>query len=385
MQATVVWVLRAALLAALLASVPSAAVRAQSGALPSPSADIEYTAKPRDTMIGIARRYLIEGRLQEVQRALWEHNKLKDKDQIIPGQVIRIPENWLKDEANTLQLVHVEGDVHSKGQPLRPGTKLAPGDDFKTGGNGYMTIKLSDGSTLALQPRSDMAIDGVKKSPLAPAADAQFTLKNGRLEATVAKRSVTGARFEVRTPIAVAAVRGTRFRVVADDEKRTATSEVIEGTVRVSDTGNLGSVSVQDGFGTKVAEGQAPSVPRALLPAPRLWTGIRLWVRRPVRLNFTRLTGAVQYRVLVARRADFADVISETLLPTNEIVLPDLENGPYFLKVRGIDDLGLEGRDTLADLVLFLDTTTRKPAAPPTPAPTPAPVPAVAVPPAPTQ
>jgi hypothetical protein len=86
-------------------------------------------------------------------------------------------------------------------------------------------------------------------------------------------------------------------------------------------------------------------------------------VRRPVQLNFTRLAGAVQYRLLVARRADFADVISETLLSTNVIVLPELENGPYFLKVRGIDDLGLEGRDTLADLVLSLDTTTQKPAA----------------------
>ncbi len=368
--------------ACLLAFGPAAPSIAQSAprlpsVLPSPSADIDYTAKPRDTMIGIARRYLIEGQLLEVQRALWEHNKLKDKDQITPGQIIRIPENWMKDDANSIQLAHVEGDVQSKGQPLRPGAKLAPGDDFKTGRDGYVTIKLSDGSTLMLQPGSDMSIAGVKKSPLAPAADAQFTLKNGRVEATVAKRSVTGARFEVRTPIAVAAVRGTKFRVVADDEKRTATSEVVEGTVEVNDTGNLGSVSVLAGFGTRVAEGQAPIAPRALLPGPRLWTGLRLWVRRPVRLNFTRLAGAVSYRLLVARRADFADVISETLLTTNEIVLPDLPNGPYFLKVRGIDDLGLEGRDTLADLVLSLDA----PAAPaPAASPAPAPAPAAAEP-----
>src|SRR4051812_29375155 len=249
--------------------------------LPAPSADIEYTAKAKDTMIGIARRYLIEGQLHEVQRALWEHNKLKDKDQIAPGQVIRIPENWMKEDANSIQLAHVEGDVQSKGEPLRPGAKLAPGDDVKTGRNGYVTIKLADGSTLVLQPGSDLAIDGVKKSPLAPAADAQFTLKNGRVEAAVTKRASGGARFEVRTPIAVAAVRGTKFRVVADDEKRTATSEVVEGEVQVSDTGNLGSVGVREGFGTRVTEGQAPTAPRALLPAPRLWTGIRLWVRRP--------------------------------------------------------------------------------------------------------
>jgi hypothetical protein len=366
------------ILAAGLAFVPPASIMAQpAGALPAPSADIEYTAKPRDTMIGIARRYLIEGQKHEVQRALWEHNKLRDKDQIVPGQVIRIPENWMKEDANSITLGHVEGDVQSKGQPLRAGAKLAPGDDFKTGRDGYVTIKLSDGSTLVLQPGSDMAIEGVKKSPLAPAADAQFTLTKGRVEATVTKRNPNGARFEVRTPIAVAAVRGTKFRVVADDEKKTATSEVIEGTVQVNDTGNLGSVALQEGFGTKVTEGQAPLPPRALLPAPRLWTGIRLWVRRPVQLNFTRLAGAVNYRLLVARRADFADVIAETLLPTNVIVLPELANGAYFLKVRGIDDLGLEGRDTLADLVLQLEAAPAPAPAAPAPAadPTPAPAP----------
>ncbi len=375
MHATLARVLLAALLAF---GLPASTVAQPAGGLPVPSVDIEYKAQPRDTMIGIARRYLIEGQRHEVQRALWEHNKLRDKDQIAPGQVIRIPENWMKEDANSITLAHVEGDVQSKGQPLRAGAKLAPGDDFKTGRDGYVTIKLSDGSTLVLQPGSDMAIEGVKKSPLAPAADAQFTLKNGRVEAAVAKRSPGGARFEVRTPIAVAAVRGTRFRVVADDEKRTATSEVIEGTVQVNDTGNLGSVAVQEGFGTRVAEGQAPLAPRALLPAPRLWTGIRLWVRRPVRLNFTRLAGAVRYRLLVARKADFADVIAETLLATNEILLPELDNGAYFLKVRGIDDLGLEGRDTLADLVLSLEPAPAAPppAAPPAAEPAPAPAPA---------
>ena len=352
------------LAAALLLGLPASGIAQPGFTLPAPATEISYTAKDRDTMIGIARRYLIEGQRHEVQRALWEYNKLRDKDQITRGQVIRIPENWLKEDANAIQLAHVEGEVTSKGEPLRPGAKLAPGDDFKTGSNGYVTIKLADGSTLDLKPGSDMTIEGVRKSPLAPATNAQFMLKNGRVEASVAKRAAGGARFEVRTPIAVAAVRGTRFRVAADDAKKTATSEVIEGAVQVNDTGNLGSVSVQEGFGTRVNDGQAPLPPRALLPAPRLWTGIRLWVRRPIRLNFTRLPGAVGYRVLVARKADFAEVITEAILNTNFIELPELVNGPYFLKVRGIDDLGLEGRDTMADLILSIDASPAAPAPP---------------------
>ena len=374
MQATII---RALVAAVLFLGVPASALAQAAFTLPAPAADIEYTARDRDTMIGIARRYLIEGQRHEVQRALWEHNKLRDKDQIGRGQIIRIPENWMKEDANALTLAHVEGEVTSKGQPLAPGTKIAAGDDFKTGRNGYVVIKLADGSTLNLQPGSDLNIEGVKKSPLAPAADAQFSLKNGRVEATVAKRAPGGARFEVRTPIAVAAVRGTRFRVVADEVNKTATSEVIEGEVQVNDTGNLGTVSLREGFGTRVNEGQAPLAPRALLPAPRLWTGIRLWVRRPIQLNFTRLAGAVGYRVLVARKPDFADVISEQVLGTNVIVLPELANGPYFVKVRGIDDLGLEGKDTLADLVLSLEAPKPPaPAAPPAAPPAAEPAPA---------
>ena len=372
---------RLILVAALLFGLPAASVAQPATGLPPPAADIEYTAKDRDTMIGIARRYLINGERFEVQRALWEHNKLRDKDRINPGQVIRIPENWMKDEASAIELAHVEGEVTSKGQPLQPGAKLAPGDDFKTGRNGYVVIKLADGSTLNLQPGSDMAIEGVRKSPLAPAPDAQFTLKTGRVEATVARRSPGGARFEVRTPIAVAAVRGTKFRVTADEANRAALSEVLEGEVQINDAGNLGNVTLNAGFGTRVNEGQAPLPPRALLAAPRLWTGIRLWVRRPIRLNFTRLPGAVGYRVLVARRPDFADVISESIAGTNVIALPDLENGPYFVRVRGIDDLGLEGRDTQADLVVALEGAPAKPAAP-APATPPAPAAPAAEPPA---
>ncbi len=333
------------------------------GVLPPPGADVDYTVKDRDTMIGISRRYLNSGEKLEVQRALWEHNRLRDKDSISPGQVIRIPENWMRNEAGPIELAHVEGEAQFRGQALKPGAAITAGDTVRTGKDGYVTIRLADGSTLSLQPGSEMQVESVKKSPLANAPEAKFLLKSGRVEAAVQKRQPGGARFEVRTPIAVAAVRGTKFRVTADAEKHTATSEVLEGVVQVNDSGNLGSVAVKDGFGTRVKEGQPPAEPRALLAAPRMWTGIRLSLRAPVKLNFTKLEGATSYRVLVARRADFAEVIVSDILLTNEITLPALENGPYFLKLRGIDDLGLEGRDATADLVLSVQAPAAAPPA----------------------
>ena len=323
----------------------------QSGLLPAPSTDIDYTTRAGDTMIGIARRYLNDGKLPLVQRALQEHNALKDADRINPGQVIRIPENWVRNEAGRIELVSAQGDVQARGQPALAGATLVSGDELRTGANSYATVKLADGSTLVLQPGGSLAIDAVRKSPLAASPEALFTLKGGRVEADVPRRT-GGGRFEIRTPVAVAAVRGTKFRVSSDEQRRSATSEVLEGAVQVNDTGNLGSVPVPDGFGTRVLEGSPPATPRALLEAPRLWGGVRLVVRMPARLNFTVLAGATNYRLLIAKNADFTEVLNESILQSAEIVLSELANGAYFVKVRGIDDLGLEGRDAIADLVV---------------------------------
>ena len=139
---------RLALAASLLFSAPALLAQASS-LLPPPTADIEYIAKSGDTMIGIARRYLIEGQKHEVQRALWEHNQLKDKDRINPGHVVRIPENWVKNEAGRIELAHVEGDAQPGGQPLRKSATLSAGDELKTGKDGYVTI-------LAQVPLNDM-------------------------------------------------------------------------------------------------------------------------------------------------------------------------------------------------------------------------------------
>lgn len=360
MQGFAIRLLFAAVLAAGLGLLQPGNARAQQPggehALPAPGKDLEYKVQPRDTMIGIARRYLINGEKLDVQRALWDHNKLRDKDSIHLGQIILIPENWLRNAPGKILLTQVQGAVQSAVGTPKAGAEVNAGDELRTGKDGYVTIRLADGSTLALSPGSDLAIEGVRKSPLesSAAADAKFLLKSGRIEAAVQKRPAGGARFEVRTPIAVAAVRGTRFRVVANESNHTATSEVIEGVVQVNDTGNLGSVSVEAGYGTQVREGSPPAKPRELLPAPHLWTGIRLWVRRPIRMNFTRLEGAVRYRALVSRTADFNEIVFEGFMHNNKIRLPDLPSGPYFLRVRGIDELGLEGRDADASVVINL-------------------------------
>ena len=333
--------------------------------MPAPGRDVEYVARPGDTMIGIARRLLADGKRWEVQRALQQHNKLRDADRIAPGLVVLIPENWILNEAARIEIVKLDGEVQSKGAALSAGGTVAAGEQLSTGKGGTVTIRLADGSTLALQPESSLSIERVTKTPLAPAPEAVFQLIKGRVETKVEKRAASGARFEVRTPVAVGAVRGTVFRVAMDEAKGSSTAEVLEGTVQVTDTGERGSVSVEEGFGTRTIAGNAPAAPRALLAAPRLWGGVRLVWRAPENIRFVRLQGAVSYRMRIARSADASDVVAETMLSREELSINGLADGTYYVRVRGIDELGLEGRDATAQMLVRIQAPASPPPAEP--------------------
>jgi hypothetical protein len=347
------WISRCAVFATTLVMLGSAPALAQSSAeLPAPSTDIEYVAKPGDTMIGIARRFLSQGREWRVQRALIQHNRLRDADVIAPGQVVRIPENWLLNAAARIEIIALSGDVRSDGDTPRLKDAVAPGRELRTGPGATVTIKLPDNSTLTLQPESSLRVESASGTPIRPQAESVFQLIRGRVEAVVAKRDMAGARFEVRTPVAVAAVRGTRFRVTMNESARATTTEVTEGEVQFSDNGGLGSVPVPDGFGTRVIEGRPPEQPRALLDAPRIWTGVRLVPRSPLAISFLALRNAVGYRVRISRDRESRDMVGEITSTTAQLRIEGLPNGTYFARVRGVDNLGLEGRDSVGELLV---------------------------------
>jgi hypothetical protein len=366
------WISRRAVLAAALAVLCFGTVQAQApAALPAPAADIEYVAKPGDTMIGIARRFLANGRQWPVQRALIQHNRLRDADVIAPGQVVHIPENWLLSATARIEIIAFSGDVQSDADTPRLKDAVPSGRELRTGPGGTVTIKLPDNSTLTLQPESSMRVEQGSGNTVRPQTESVFQLIRGRVEAAVEKRDMAGARFEVRTPVAVAAVRGTRFRVTMNEAGRTTSTEVTEGEVQFSDTGGLGSVPVPDGFGTRVIEGRPPEPPRALPEAPRIWTGIRLVPRSPLNIGFLAVRNAVAYRIRISRDRESRDLVSEATSTTAQLRIEGLPNGTYYARVRGVDDLGLEGRDSVGELLVNVAAA---------PAPAPAPVPAAEAP-----
>lgn len=106
------------------------------------------------------------------------------------------------------------------------GDALAKGDRIRTGAGAKATITFDDDSRVELGPKSFFLLQEAEPK----AATMQLTL--GFLKAWVAK--ISSRRFEVRTPTAVCAVRGTEFSVDVNAHGRTNV-QMFTGLMAVSD------------------------------------------------------------------------------------------------------------------------------------------------------
>lgn len=134
-------------------------------------------------------------------------------------------------------------------QTLPPGTLL-------DSGNGRLLLRLEDESEVLVQPHTRLLL----KQP--GAGDWNYLqLLWGRIHAHVMKRTGGAPPFQIDTPCAVIAVRGTRFDVEVSPHQTTEV-DVFEGLVEVAGIGIHGaSVLVRPGYSTRVGPGSAPEPP----------------------------------------------------------------------------------------------------------------------------
>ena len=115
-----------------------------------------HTAKDGDTLIGLASRYLVKPNKWPPLQTL---NKIADPTRIRPGTPIRIPLSDMKTEAATANVIALSGPVESSAGKLTPGTEIGEGTNIKTGDNGFVTLRLADGSTMVVQSKSQVKLD----------------------------------------------------------------------------------------------------------------------------------------------------------------------------------------------------------------------------------
>jgi hypothetical protein len=301
-----------------------------------------YHTEPRDTLIGIGRRLLLE---PQRWRGLQSRNHIVDPRRIPRGQILRIPYEWLKLRGETATVANLAGQVEQGGKKLEPGEVLPQGSVIETGVDGSVTLNLADGSVVTLQKSSVLTLDEmVQITGVAAARSIRLKLDSGRLE-TVVKPHRDVGRFEIITPVAVSAVRGTQFRDSFTGTDSHATTETLEGTVGVANDAD--SVAVAAGFGTRIERNQAPLKPVELLPAPNLADVPDTNTTAALRVRWPAVAGAQRYRLQLAADPQFHALRADVLAADSSASVADLPDGDYWLRARSIDPLGIEGADAV--------------------------------------
>ena len=118
--------------------------------------------------------------------------------------------------------------------PLKKGQGLSVGAQLRTGPKSRLRLRCVDGSTLVLADNSQLLIELFEPGP---ARKASFMLGIGLLGQKVQPaEQPSESRWQVRTPSAVTAVRGTEFMVEVAKDQSTQV-HVLSGVVAVESQG----------------------------------------------------------------------------------------------------------------------------------------------------
>ncbi|HLO93089.1 MAG TPA: FecR domain-containing protein, partial [Burkholderiaceae bacterium] len=151
------------------------------------------TSGPRDTGKGSA----ISVRAWRLHRMAW----------LAVGAGLWVTPAWAQGGGPVIGVVLViKGEAWADGQTLRPGDPLQAGVTLRTGQTGRLRLRFEDGSVLVLGDRSELRLERYEQ-PAGGARQASLWLQLGLIGQTV--RPQSGGSWQVRTPSAVTAVRGT--------------------------------------------------------------------------------------------------------------------------------------------------------------------------------
>ncbi|HMZ84679.1 MAG TPA: FecR domain-containing protein [Rhodocyclaceae bacterium] len=311
--------------------------------LPAQAQDMQHVVRAGENPWTISAQLL---RSMAFWPRLVSYNRIADPLRIAPGTVLRIPEAWLAQRAAAARVLGLEGEV-TMTDPAGRTVRLSPGDlvpqgaRIATGAQDSLSLGLIDNSRVLIKSGSEIRLEANAEDVRGKRRNILFDLRRGAVENDVERRSSSGGRFEIRTPAAVAAVRGTRFRIAAQDENTSA--EVLDGGVDLRNV--QGSVELKAGYASRVAAQSAPQPARPMLPAPDLGALPARIERVPTDLGIAPLAGATGYRSQIGYDEQMAALLFDqtTALPVARV--RDLPDGEYLLRVRGVDADGLEGFD----------------------------------------
>ena len=212
-----------------------------SSAAPSATApEWVYTLRPGESFSEVAGD-LLSSRYGPGR--LLQYNDIDNAATLGEGDRIRIPLAWLKRQPDPARVASVSGAVQlisgvdGQKRPLIPDALIRVGDEIISGA-GTATIELADGSEVRLSPESRLTFNRLTQYGRSGMIDTRLRLNRGEVHTRVKPVIEGGSRFEIETPSAVAAVRGTAFAL---QTSASGTSlQVTRGVLDFGDPGKVG-------------------------------------------------------------------------------------------------------------------------------------------------
>ena len=308
--------------------------------------DWAYTVNQNDSFERIYQKCLNK-RTNIVALSKYNHHQLNKKLQ--PGQVINIPVEMLKKIPTKAQVLLVYGDVNSMSaagselHQVKKGDLLMQGDSLITGKNSLAKLLFADGSNIDIQPNSNLIIQQSYKYAGKETFVTNLKLVKGRTEVSANQDHVVGNSLQIQTPSAVAAVRGTQFRVGVEDNN--ALQETLEGKVAFSASGQ--EVLITKGYGSVAEKDKAPLPPIQLPTAPDVSGLVKLIEGNQAEFNIPPQHDVAALVGRLALDAEFTQLIDEQTAQTGKLIFLNLVNGQYYLKIRAQDQHGLQSLDAV--------------------------------------
>ena len=307
--------------------------------------DWVYTVKPGDTLWHLCLKFTVN---KKCWLQVGPYNNVAYPPSLAPGTRIRFPVAWLKAQPLAAKLVFVSGVVQIE-QPNTPIKVAKVGDELTIGtivtalAKSTATLQFADGATLVLEPESQVEMDRLSHHETTGMVDTRVNLNSGAIKTHVPKRD-PHSQFEVNTPSAIAAVRGTEFRVSVDN--KTTRNEVYESAIEVSNSAQTETIKIPTRFGLKVDAGTALGKPVALLN-PVTWSDDATQVTSDYVVRWKSTRGAKGYKtefftINNSEELFFTESTITSELPIAKVDTPIAPNC-FYVRVSAVSAEGLQG------------------------------------------
>lgn len=344
----------------LLWSTPAAHAElsiTQGSALPSSDlratgvAEWLYTLRPDERFTQVAKELLARG---YSPGRLLQFNNLEPDAVLTEGDTIRIPLSWLNRQPDAARVTSVSGAVQlisgatGRKQPLTRHTLIRVGDEI-VASSGSATVALADGSEVRLSPDSRLIFNRLTQYGKSGMVDTRLRLNKGEVHTRVRPVIEGGARFEIETPSAVAAVRGTAFAL---QTSMAGTSlQVTDGVVDFGAPGQTRRIPA--GYSATVSAQRSGQLSiHRLPPAPEVTPLPPTLTELPVKLRWANSPAPAHQ--LDIFEADTGRWVESRKLDGNDFDVSLLDNGDYRIHLAALNRRGTAGMPAVVPVTIDL-------------------------------